>query len=74
MITIVISTLLAWSRKIVAGSCLWKGRDLCTQKRVPGSLVTFGKFVTAGCFIFITLGPPFVSGQKYVSDLDLPHA
>lgn len=48
MITIVISTLLAWSRKIVVGSCLWKGQDLCTQKHVPGSLATFGKFGTAG--------------------------
>lgn len=56
MITIVISTLLAWSRKIVAGSCLWKGRDLCTQKHVPGSLATFGKFGTAGYFTAFTLG------------------
>lgn len=56
MITIVISTLLAWSRKIVVGSCLWKGQDLCTQKHVPGSLATFGRFGTAGCLMPFTLG------------------
>lgn len=38
VITIVINTLLAWSRKIVVGTCLWKGQDLCTQKHAPGSL------------------------------------
>ena len=75
MITIVISTLLAWSRKIVAGSCLWKGRDLRTQKPVTGSLATFGKFGTASYFTPFTLGSPFVSGQKDVSDLEnLSHA
>ena len=74
MITIVISTLLAWSRKIVAGSRLWKGWDLCTQKHVPGSLATFGKFGTAAisCPLHWDL---FVSGQKDVSDLEnLSHA
>lgn len=53
MITIVISTLLAWSRKIVVGSGLWK--ESVHTKHIPGSLATFGKFGTAGYFIPFTL-------------------
>lgn len=56
MITIVISTLLAQSGKIVVGSCLWKERDLRTQQHILGILATFGKFGTAGYFMPFTLG------------------
>lgn len=61
VITIVISTLLAWSGKIVVlvGQLSLEGTRSVHTKHVPGSLATIGEFGTAGYFIPLTFGSSY---------------
>lgn len=56
MITIVISTLVVWSRRLLLAVVSGRGGICAHKKHVPGSFATFGKFGTPGYFTPFTLG------------------